>query len=209
MKSIFKFGWALLFSIAMPALSHPQTAQNLVAGVGPITNGVTGWNGTSVTSLISGTTLFSASGKQTVLYIGFTGGGSLDIGNMVLYKTKRNSFEIVSVTPVMYKGISANTILLDASNCRAVPPSTIIPCVVRLDPLNLKLSSLNDYYFVMYLPNTLPNQTINATTSLFSNTTLTGGFDSNDDTTLVKGSLLPPNIINKGRVFFLVGVMNN
>jgi hypothetical protein len=209
MKSILKFGWALLFSIAIPLLSHAQTAQNLVAGVGPITNGVTGWNGTSVTGLISGTSLFPASGKQTVLYLGFTGGTSLEIGNMVLYKTNRNSLKIVSVTPVTYKGSASNTILLDSSNCRAVPPSTVVPCIVRLDPLNLKLSTLNDYYFVMNLPNTLANQTVNSTTSLFSNTTITGGFDFNDDTRLLKGDLLPANIANNGRTFFLVAVMNN
>ena len=209
MKNIFKIGLVVLFSFAIAMPSPAQTAQNLVAGVGPVTSGVTIWNGVSVTSLISGNALFPASGNQTVLSLGFTGGGSLDIGNMVLYKTNRNSYKVVDVIPVTYKGLSSNSILLDVSNCPVLPISTLFPCVVRLDPISLKLSPLYDYYFVMYLPDTFPNLTVTATSSLFSKTTILGGFAFSDQTTFVKGDALPSNIINKGQAYFLVGVTNN
>lgn len=209
MKSLLKFCLVVLFSFAIAMPSPAQTAQNLVAGVGPITNGLAVWNDTSVTNLISGNALFSASGKQTVLYLGFTGGGGLDIGNMVLFKTKRGNTTIVDVIPVTYKGSSASSIALDASNCSALPVSPKFPCVVRLDPINLKLSPLYDYYFVMYLPDTPANVTVNSTTSLNSRTTILGGFAAGDGTQLTKGDAIPSNILNKGFALFLVGVMNN
>ena len=44
--------------------------------------------------------------KTTVLYIGFTGGTEADIGNMVLYTTKRGNSKITAATPVKLKGAS-------------------------------------------------------------------------------------------------------
>lgn len=83
------------------------------------------------------------------------------------------------------------------------------PCVVRLDPLNLKLSPLNDYYFVMYFPSTDPiNFAVNGAASLNSPTTITGGIEAKDDTKLVKGDVIPSTLVNN-HAAFLVGVMNN
>lgn len=123
--------------------------------------------------------------------------------------TKRNNFKIQKVTPVTFGGSSSATILLDSSNCRVVPASTVNPCVVRVDPLNLKLSPLNDYYFVMYFPSTDPiNFAVNGAVSLNSPTTITGGIEAKDDTKLVKGDVIPSTLVNN-HAAFLVGVMNN
>jgi hypothetical protein len=208
MKSIFKFGWALLFSFAISVPSPAQTPQNLVAGTGAITNSLAVWNGSSAINLISGNALFSASGKQTVLYVGFTAGTRAVIGNMVLYKTNRNNSTIVDVIPVTYKGISSNTIFLDAATCGITPPTTTSPCIVRLDPVSLKLSPLNDYYFVMFLANVADNVAIDSATSANSKTTIIGGFDAADDTGLALGDIIPSTLL-KGTAQFLVGVMTN
>jgi len=212
MKIIFSFCWALLFSMTITATSPAQTAQNLVAGIGPLTNASAIWNDKSAINLISGSTLFSASGKNTVLYLGFTQAGGpsseFDIGGMVLYTTERNRFKIKAVTPVTLGGVGSGAFFLNPTLCSVIP-SVPTPCVVRLDPINLKLSSLNDYYFVVYFTNTTANIAVDAAISLGSHTTIVGGIDPADDTKFVKGDFLPTNIINKGDAFFLVGVMNN
>ena len=213
MKNIFNFGGVLLFSIAVALSSSAQTAQNLVAGVGPLTNASAIWSDKSAINLISGSTLFSASGKNTVLYLGFTQAGGpsseVDIGGMVLYTTERNRLTIKAVTPVTLGGVGSGAFFLNPTNC-AVVPSVLTPCVVRLDPLSLKLSSLNDYYFVIYFTNTTANIAVDAAISLGSHSTIVGGIDPNrDDTKFLKGDVLPSNLINKGDAFFLVGVMNN
>jgi len=209
MKKIFKFGWVVLFSVASSMLSVAQSAQNLVAGVGPITNSFAIWSDLSAINLISGNALFPASGNKTVLYIGVTQGSTVDIGNMVVYVTKRNSTKILDVIPVTYKGLSSNSILLNVSSCRVVPPTTQFPCIIRLDPLNRTPSTLYDYYFVMYFSKTVNNLAVDSASSLNSRTTLIGGISTGDQTRLVPGDVIPSTFLNKGTTNFLVGVMNN
>lgn len=209
MKSVFKFGWVLLFSFAIAMPGSAQTAQNLVTGTGPVTNSIAVWNDTSAINLIAGNSLFPVSSKQTVLYIGITQGGSVDIGNMVIYQTRRNNSEIVDVIPVTYGGFSSISILMNASTCRILPVTTLNPCIVRLDPLTFKLSTLYDYYFVMYFLNTTNNIAVDSATSLNSNTTIIGGIASGDQTGLVVGDVIPSTFLNKGTANFLVGVMTN
>ena len=55
MKSIFKFGWTLLFALAVSLLSPAQTPKNIVAGVGPLTNSFAAVAGFSVIDLIAET----------------------------------------------------------------------------------------------------------------------------------------------------------
>ena len=43
MKSIFKLGWTLLFSMVIAMPSPAQSPQNLVAGTGPLTNAIAVW----------------------------------------------------------------------------------------------------------------------------------------------------------------------
>ena len=213
MKSIFKFGWALVFSFAISLPSPAQTPQNIVAGTGRLTNAIAVWSDRSAINLISGNTLFAASGTTTVLHLGFTQAAApsseVDIGGMVLYTTERNRFRITNVTPVTLGGVSSGAFFLNSSVC-AVPPSVNTPCVIALDPLSLKLSALNDYYFVIYFTNNPNNAAVDAAVSANSNTTILGGIDSGvDDTKFVAGDLLPSTIINNGGAVFLLGVTNN
>ena len=208
MKRLLQFGWAVLLMLAISTESPAQTPQNLVAGTGALTASFANWAGSSAINLISGNTLFPISSKQTVLYLGFTGGSGADISGMVLYKTNRNSFEIVGVTPVTLSG--SQSPIIDFSQAGCPPPvSTLNPCFIRLDPLSLKLSPLHDYYFVMFFPNDVTNTDLVGADSIHSSTTVHGGKDGNDDTLLKKGDILPSGIINKDFALFLVGVMSN
>ena len=209
MRRIFKFGWIVLFSAVISVLSLAQSAQNLVAGVGPITNSIAIWRDTSAINLISGNALFPAPGNQTVFYIGVTQGSSVDIGNMVIYVTKRNNAKILDVIPVTYRGRTSGSILLNVSSCRVVPPSTEFPCIIRLDALKRAPSPIYDYYFVMYFSNTVNNVAVDSASSLNSRTTIIGGINSGDQTRLVPGNVIPASFLNKGTANFLVGVMNN
>jgi hypothetical protein len=208
MKCLLHFGWAVLLMLAISTESPAQTPRNLVAGTGALTNSLAIWAGSSAINLISGNTLFPTSSKQTVLYLAFTGGAGADINGMVLYKTNRNNFEIVDVTPVTLGGSQSPIIDFGAAGCPS-PVNTSHPCFVRLDPVNIKLSPLHDYYFVMFFPNDVTNTDLDSSASLNSSTTVHGGKDSNDDTLFKKGDILPSGIINKGFALFLVGVMDN
>lgn len=203
MKSIFKFGLALLFTTTFSMLSPAQTQKNLVAGVGPLTNSIAALGGFSVIDLVPGNTLFSASGKQTFLNVGFTQSDRADI-TMVLYTTKRNNTVIHSVTPITFGGISSGVILYGAA-C-GVPASQARPCVIQLDPLPFKLVPTNDYYFVTYFHPTSVNSAVDIPSSLNSRTTIIGGLDRNDDTTLVAGDVIPSTLVSDGHAGFLMGV---
>jgi len=202
MKSIFKFGWTLLFTLAISMLSPAQTPKDLVAGVGPLTNSLAAVSGFSVINLISGNTLFPASGKQTFLNVGFTQGDKADV-TMVLYTTRRNNTVIENVTPVTFGGISSGVILF-GSAC-GVTPSTVHPCVIQLDPLPFKLVPTNDYYFVTHFTTNSVNAPVDIASALNSRTTIVGGLDRNDDTALVAGDVIPSTLVT-GTTAFLVGV---
>jgi len=205
MKSILNIGLALLFSIAICMPSTAQTPKNLVAGVGPLTNSFAAVGGFSVIDLISGNTLFPVSGKQTFLNVGFTQGDKADV-TMVLYTTQRNKTVIENVTPVTFGGISSGVILFGPA-C-GVPPSTVQPCVIQFDPLPFKLVPTNDYYFVTYFTTSSLNAPVDIASGLNSRTTILGGLDRNNDTTLVPGDVIPSTFVG-GTAAFLVGVTSN
>ena len=182
---------------------------NLVIGVGsPVVNSAE-WANFSAINLISGSSILPITSANTVLYLGFTGGTFADINNMVLYTTKRESSRITAVIPVKLGGISNPTInLTDKAVCPIQPVSPANPCVVRLDPIALSLSSISDYYFVAYFTNNSNNTSLDAATPEFPNkTSLNGFFQSGDDSRLRVGQTVPPGLT--GQPFFLMFVMTN
>jgi hypothetical protein len=209
MKTLIKFctPTLLMLAIVTQSLAGPAPV-NLVAGAGPL-GSVTNWAGVSAINLISGTSLFPVTTTQTVLYIGFTGGTTVDISNMALYTTTGLADgTIAAVTPVTLGGISNPSIhLTDTAVCPVQPVSLANPCVVRLDPIALAPSTLVDYYFVTYFQNDTNNATVASASSQFSNSTLVGWFELKDDTRLAVGQSVPT--ANFAQTNFLVGAMNN
>ncbi len=196
----------LAFAMVMPG-SAAVTQQNIVAGVFT-TSANNNWAGLSALNLIAGTSIMPNTGKQTVLYIAFTAGSTADLGNMVLYSTTaRSGFTIATVTKVTLGGLTNPSInLTSTSVCPIQPVSTANPCVIRLDPIDLVLSPLVDYYFVSYFENDANNQAISSAVPAASHvTTLTGWVDTKDDTQLPVGQSLPTS--SNGVPNFLVSVM--
>jgi len=204
----------VLFCIASTAVAQQGPATppiNLVAGVGGPVSSSNEWENYSALNLIAGAFIFPAvSGvKTTVLYIGFTEGTEADIGNMVLYTTKRGNYKISAVTPVKLKGVSNPIIsLTNKKVCPTQPISVTNPCIIRLDPLNLAPSTLSDYYFVMYLGNNSNNQSVGAANAQYPITSLTGWYLSGDQTQLGVGQSVPSGY-NGTHPYFLLYVMNN
>jgi len=209
----------LMFVIAIACLASTAVAQqrpatapiNLVAGVGGPVSSSNQWSDYSALNLIAGAFIFPAVAnvKTTVLYIGFTAGTEADIGNMVLYTTKRGSSKITAVTPVKSKGVSDPIIALTNKKvCPNQPISVTNPCVVRLDPMTLNLSTLSDYYFVMYLSTSNNNATLGAANAQYPITSLTGWYSSGDQTRLTVGSSIPSGY-SGSHPYFLLYVMSN
>jgi hypothetical protein len=209
----------LMFAVAFACLASPAAAQkgpatapiNLVAGVGGPVSSSTEWENYSALNLIAGAFIFPAvaSIKTTVLYIGFTGGTEADIGNMVLYTTKRGGTKITARTPVKLKGVSNPIISLTNRNvCPTQPISVTNPCVIRLDPMTLTPSTLSDYYFVMYLSSNANNASVGAANSQYPITSLTGWYTSGDQTQQRVGSSIPSGY-SGSHPFFLLYVMSN
>ena len=209
----------LMFVIAIACLASTAVAQqapatapiNLVAGVGGPVSSSNQWSDYSALNLIAGAFIFPAVAtvKTTVLYIGFTGGTEADIGNMVLYTTKRGNSKITAVTPVKLKGVSDPIIsLTNKKVCPSQPISVTNPCVVRLDPMTLNLSTLSDYYFVMFLSTSNNNATVGAANAQYPITSLTGWYSSGDQTRLTVGSSIPSGY-SGSHPYFLLYVMSN
>jgi hypothetical protein len=209
----------LMFAIAFAFLASTAIAQqrpaaapvNLVAGVGGPVSSSNQWENYSALNLIAGAFIFPAVAevKTTVLYIGFTAGTEADIGNMVLYTTKRGNSKITAVTPVKLKGVSNPIIsLTNKKVCPTQPISISNPCVIRLDPITLTPSTLSDYYFVMYLGNNTNNETVGAANSLYPITSLTGWFLSGDQSQLKAGNSIPSGY-SGSHPYFLLYVMSN
>jgi hypothetical protein len=201
-------------SLGVTAQQPPATPRNLLPGIGPLLQpgGSSNWTGNSVIENIPGTSLYPLTSEKTVLYIGFTAGTTVDIGNMVLYTTARESFTIAAVTPVSFHGVSNPTIsLTDTKVCPIQPLSGANPCIIRLDPLQLSLSTLNDYYFTVYFAQT-DNDTHVARPRAFIGR-ITGGEDAGKDDTQLKVGALVPDLLGNGDTnppsFLLVAVMNN
>jgi hypothetical protein len=191
-------------SLVNTALAQEAAAtsapQNLVDGIaGPLgSEGV--WGGWSALNLIPGASVFPVSSATTVLYIGFTAGTTANINNMVLYTTKRQSATITAVTRVTLKGVSNPSIRL--TNC-----STATPCIVRLDPIELTLSALNDYYFVVYFTNNSNNNALGATVPVYRIGSLTGFYVRADESRLKVAQSIPSG--NFGVPYFLTYVMSD
>jgi hypothetical protein len=208
-----------MFAIAFACLASTAIAQerpaappiNLVAGVGGPVSSSNQWANYSALNLIAGAFIFPAVAqvKTTVLYIGFTAGTEADIGNMVLYSTKRGNSKITAVTPVKLKGVSNPIISLNNKRvCPTQPISTSNPCIIRLDPITLTPSTLSDYYFVMYLNNNSNNGTVGAANAQYPITSLTGWYLSGDQTQLKVGNPIPSGY-SGSHPFFLLYVMSN
>jgi hypothetical protein len=208
----------LMSIIAFACLANTAVAQgpvappiNLVAGVGGPVSSSNQWADYSALNLIAGAFIFPATQNvaTTVLYIGFTAGTEADLGNMVLYTTKRGNAKITAVTPVKLKGVSNPIIsLTNKKVCPIQPVSTTNPCVIRLDPIKLTPSTLSDYYFVMFMTNNSNNATLGAANALFPITSLTGWYLGGDQTQLAVGASVPSG--NNGtHPYFLLYVMSN
>jgi len=206
--------FALVASLVTSAVAQRRPAAppiNLVAGVGGPVSSSNQWSNYSALNLIAGAFIFPAVSqvKTTVLYIGFTAGTEADIGNMVLYTTKRGGSKITAVTPVKLKGVTNPTIsLTNKKVCPTQPISTTNPCVVRLDPITLTPSTLNDYYFVTYFSTNTNNETLGAANALYPITSLTGWYLGNDQTQLTVGKSIPSGY-SGSHPFFLLYVMSN
>jgi hypothetical protein len=204
----------IVASVADTAIAqqHPASAPiNLVAGVGGPVSSSNQWSDYSALNLIAGAFIFPAvSGvKTTVLYIGFTAGTEADIGNMVLYTTKRGNYKITAVTPVKLKGVSNPIIsLTNKKVCPTQPLSVTNPCVIRLDPIALTPTTLSDYYFVMYFASNTNNQSVGAANAQYPITSLTGWYLGGDQTQLTVGKSIPSGY-NGTHPYFLMYVMNN
>jgi len=147
--------------------------------------------------------------KTTVLYIGFTAGTEADVGNRVLYTTKRGNYKITAVTPVKLKGVSDPIISLTNKRvCPTQPISVANPCVVRLDPITLTPSTLSDYYFVVYYADDANNASVDAANAQFPITSLTGWFLTGDQSRLAAGDSIPGGY-NGSHPYFLLSVMSN
>lgn len=215
MKIVYKFAVLILMTFAVTVGGLAQDAkttkpQNLERGViGPVSSN-SGWSGYSALNLIPGAGLIPNTSTTTTFYLGFTGGSTADVSNMVLYTTARNGFTITAVTPVKYGGVSNPSINLASKTVCAVQPlSTGSPCIVRLDPLTLTLSALSDYYLVVYFTaNDNNNSGVSATVGANQLSTLTGWYMSSDQTRLTVGQSIPSGS-NGARPDFLMYVMTN
>lgn len=103
MKSFYHIAASVLLMFGLVAQGvAANPAMNLVVGVqSPLSNS-SNWASYSAINIISGSSLLPVTSTNAVLYIGFTGGTSADVSNMVLYTTKRDSSTITAVTPVKF-----------------------------------------------------------------------------------------------------------
>jgi hypothetical protein len=207
----------LILMLALSSLTFAQQSaaapQNLVPGVGPllIPGGSSNWTGLSVVENIPGTSLYPIQSDTTVLYIGFTAGTTVKIGNMVLYSTARENSTITAVNPVEFHGVSNPTFsLTDTKVCPTQPISGTSPCILRLDPIKLTLSPLNDYYLAVYFTETDDDTHVARPRAFIGS--LTGGEEVGDATQLKVGASVP-DLLGNGDSnppsFLLVAVMDN
>jgi len=209
----------LICAIVFACLANTAVAQqrpaappiNLVAGVGGPVSQNTNWENYSALDLVAGAFIFPAVAqvKTTAFYIGFTAGTEADIGNMVLYTTKRGNYKITAVTAVKLKGVSDPIIsLTNKKVCPTQPITVANPCVIRLDPITLTLSTWSDYYFVVYFSNNSNNASVAAANAQFPITSLTGWFLTGDQSRLAVGDSIPSGY-NGNHPYFLLYVMSN
>lgn len=181
---------------------------NLVDGAGTIAGGYTNWAGVSELALISGTSLLGVKSTQAVLYIGFFGGSTVDIGNMVLYKAARNGNTVISAKKVTLGGVANPSLnLTSPSVCPVQPLSVANPCIIRLDPVKGALSTLNDYYFTIFLTNDSNNSSVLSVGNSSAQGSLSGYFILGDETRIKAKGSLPSGYVG-GPPYFLMYVAN-
>jgi hypothetical protein len=217
MKDFYKLAtFALMMCVlAAGALGQaapaPPTAAlaNVTEGQGIITSsGNPQWDGLSEIVLIPGAALLGAASPSTALYLGFTGGSEADIDNMVLYTTPRNNTTITGTKKLKLGGVSNPSIILtNKSVCPVQPVSVTNPCIVRLDTVSGALSTLDDYYFVVYFTLDTNNEKIAGVGSTFGSGSLSGWSLYGDQTRIGKDGALPIGNAGAGP-FFLVYVAN-
>lgn len=183
---------------------------NLERGVvGPVSSSAS-WSGFSTLSVIPGAGLIPVAGNTTVFYLGFTGGQTADVSNMVLYTTPRGGTKISAVTPVTFGGVSNPSIHVSTpAVCPVQPLSAASPCLVRLDPVALQLSALSDYYLVVFFTgNDNNNNSIVGTVGANTMSSLTGWYMGSDQTHLTVGQSIPAGLTAHSP-YFLMYVMTN
>ncbi|MBI3478606.1 MAG: hypothetical protein HY010_23000 [Acidobacteria bacterium] len=218
MKTLYKFAMLMLMASAISLPAAAQDAQQAVVKPLNIVRGIVGpagfntnWGGFSSLSLIGGAGVIPVVNKAgtTVFYLGFTGGTTADVSNMVLYTTPRGRLNITAVTPVKRGGVSNPSIALSNATVCAIQPSQSNPCIVRLDPVTFPLSTLSDYYLVLFFTANDPNNTaIGASNPPFLQSSLSGWFTQSDQTHLTVGQSVPTGN-NGSSPNFLMYVMTN
>jgi len=181
---------------------------NLVEGVGPMAGGTTSWAGLSELDLIPGSSLLGVKSTSAFLYIGFYGGNTVDIGNMVLYKTARNGTTVLSGKKVTLGGVSNPGInLTSTSVCPVQPVSIANPCIIKLDAVKGALSSLNDYYFTIFFTNDGNNASVLGIGNMSAQGSLSGYTVVGDETRIKTKGALPQGYVG-GAPYFLMYVAN-
>jgi hypothetical protein len=217
MKNFFKLAtFALMFALTLSVWAACALAQapaaalaNLTEGQGAITSSSNPtWDGYSELVLIPGASLMGASSSTTALYIGFTGGSTADIDNMVLYTTPRNGSMITATKKLTLGGVSNPSInLTSKSVCPVQPVSATSPCIVRLDTVKTALSPLDDYYFAVYFTLDSNNEHISGAGISFDAGSLSGWYLFGDQTRIGKDGAIPTGNTGQGP-FFLLYVTN-
>jgi len=218
MKTFYKLATFTLMMTVLAAgafAQEPEEGQatalaNLTEGQGVIANsGNPAWDGVSEFVLIPGASLMGASSKTTALYLGFTGGSTVDIGNMVLYSTPRNGSTVLKVVKVTLGSTQSPSInLTSTSVCPVQPVSATSPCIVRLDTVKAALSPLDDYYFTVYFTLDTNNEKITGVGQSVAPGALSGWALYGDQTRIgVKGAL-PTNENTDQAPFFLAYITN-
>jgi hypothetical protein len=88
------------------------------------------------------------------------------------------------------------------------PVSATNPCIVRLDPLTLTLSTLDDYYFAIYFTLDSNNETISGLGRTNEPGALNGFYLYGDQTRIGVDGALPTNENSGAAPFFLAYVTN-
>lgn len=204
----------IMMVVAASALAQEEAPAvalaNLTEGQGTITSsGGQTWDGISEIVLIPGASLMGASSATTALYLGFTGGSTADVGNMVVYEVPRGGSTVIKVTKVTLGASSTPSInLTSPSVCPVQPVSVTNPCIVRLDTVKLPLSPLYDFYFTIYFTLDTNNEKISGVGRTNSPGALSGWSLYGDQTRVgVKGAL-PTNENLDQAPFFLTYVTN-
>lgn len=188
------------------ALAQEPATQlaNLAAGAGDITGQTLNWAGFSELVLIPGSELFNVKSASTFLSIGFIAPSTVDVGNMVLYVTARNTTTVTGTKKVTLGGLSNPSInLASTAVCPVQPVSLTNPCIIKLDAVKGALSPLDDYYFAIYLANDSNNQSVSPAGPPTSQGSLSGYFLTGDETRIKKKGTLPAGYAAAAPYFLL------